>query len=47
MKNSRLTFEDFTTEQITKSQQKTIKGGDGEPQTTPVDPSKTGGTGFP
>ncbi|MBE8725138.1 rSAM-modified peptide [Flavobacterium hungaricum] len=41
MKNTNLKFSDFQLEQLTKEQQKTVRGGDGE--TPPVDPKNGGG----
>jgi len=45
MKNSKLTFEDFQLETISRKEQKTIKGGD-DP-IDPNEPKKTGGNGNP
>ncbi|MFD1603499.1 rSAM-modified peptide [Flavobacterium artemisiae] len=41
MKNSKLKFSDFELEQITKQQQKAVRGGDGEGD--PIDPKNGGG----
>lgn len=41
MANQTLKFEDFEEDRLSKNQQKTVRGGDGE--ATPVDPSKNGG----
>ena len=46
MKNSKLTFEDFQLETISRKEQKTIKGGD-DPIIDPNEPKKTGGNGNP
>jgi natural product precursor len=40
MKNTKVTFEDFATEKLSKNQQKTILGGD-----DPTDPLKGTGKG--
>lgn len=41
MKNTNLKFSDFELQQITKEQQKAVRGGDGENPAT--DPKNTGG----
>ncbi|MBE8725137.1 rSAM-modified peptide [Flavobacterium hungaricum] len=41
MKNSDIKFSDFESQQMTKEQQKAVRGGDGE--TPPVDPKNGGG----
>ncbi|MFD2942670.1 rSAM-modified peptide [Flavobacterium notoginsengisoli] len=41
MKTTTFTFKDFQTETISKKEQKTIKGGEGED----IDPNKKGGNG--
>ncbi|MDW8849784.1 rSAM-modified peptide [Flavobacterium sp. MMLR14_040] len=43
MATKKLKFEDFDIEKISKNQQKTIKGGDGED----IDPNKLKGLGNP
>jgi len=46
MKNSKLSFEDFQPDTISRKAQKTIKGGDDEkPPIDPNDPKKLGGGG--
>ncbi|MDQ6528327.1 rSAM-modified peptide [Flavobacterium sp. LHD-85] len=43
MKNSKLTFEDFLLDTISRKEQKTIKGGDEEPLPDPNPGKATGG----
>ncbi|SCX88066.1 hypothetical protein SAMN02927916_0644 [Flavobacterium anhuiense] len=43
MKNSKLTFEDFLLDTISKKEQKTIKGGDEEPLPEPYPGRSAGG----
>jgi len=45
MKNSKLTFEDFLLDTISKKEQKTIKGGDEEPLPEPNPGKGDGGNG--
>ncbi|WP_369013440.1 rSAM-modified peptide [Flavobacterium anhuiense] len=45
MKNSKLTFEDFLIDTISRKAQKTIKGGEEEGPIDPNDPKKLGGGG--
>ncbi len=45
MKNSKLTFEDFLLDTISKKEQKTIKGGDEEPLPEPYPGKGDGGNG--
>lgn len=49
MKNYKSKFQAFKNEQLTKVEQKSVRGGDGTPtpDPTPVDPSKVGGAGNP
>lgn len=49
MKNYKSKFQAFKNEQLTKFEQKSVRGGDGEitPPTTPVDPGKVAGSGNP
>lgn len=48
MKNYKSTFQNYKKEELTKSQLKSVRGGDGEiPPSTPVDPGKVGGSGNP
>ncbi|WP_343705249.1 rSAM-modified peptide [Flavobacterium sp.] len=43
MKNSKLTFEDFLLDTISKKEQKTIKGGDEKPLPEPYPGRSAGG----
>ncbi|MBL0735978.1 rSAM-modified peptide [Flavobacterium sp. GN10] len=45
MKNNKLTFEDFQLETISRKEQKTIKGGEGEPLPDPNPGKGDGGNG--
>jgi len=45
MKSSKLTFNDFQLDTISRKEQKTIKGGDVQEPINPVDPGKVGGGG--
>ncbi len=45
MTSKKLKFENFKVEKLSDSQQKAIKGGDGE--TGPIDPNQLKGTGTP
>lgn len=44
MKKKELTFKDFESKELSKDQQKTVRGGDGD-NTDPNDPGKKTGTG--
>ncbi|TDW49946.1 hypothetical protein EV144_102376 [Flavobacterium sp. 270] len=43
MKKKALKFQDFQNEELSKKQQKTVRGGDGDGE--PKDPGKNGGNG--
>ncbi|TDW49948.1 hypothetical protein EV144_102378 [Flavobacterium sp. 270] len=43
MKNINTKFEEFENEKLSKKQQKTVRGGDGDGE--PKDPGKNGGNG--
>lgn len=48
MKNPKSKFQNYKNEELTKSQLKSVRGGDGDPTpipNPPVDPGKGGGAG--
>jgi hypothetical protein len=45
MKNTVQKIEDFKNQELSKKQQKIVRGGDSEDQTDPNDPGKKTGTG--
>lgn len=45
MKNINTKFENFENEKLTTKQQKTVRGGDGDGETEPKSPGKSGGNG--
>lgn len=50
MKNYKSKFQNYKSEELTKSQLKSVRGGDGDPTpppAPPVDPGKVGGSGNP
>lgn len=42
MANTKLKFEDFEGEKLSRNQQKTVRGGDGDAENPAIDPGKNG-----